>query len=523
MDPCSSPPASRPRIALPFGPLAFCSLLALLAYGVLLHRHFGAVAAGADSGGYYLEARLLTEGKVSAPMRTIPELNPPDRWSFTPLGTIGDEACTKLSPTYPPGLPLHYALFGSVGGWKTGIRYFGVGIALAAIVLVYGLLRQLGLTAAMAAAGATALAVCPQFLFVSLVPLSDTVATAWCTAAVLAALRGARDGRWAAGAGAAFGLAVLVRPANAILLPTLLVLLWGWRGLLGAALGGLPAAGFLAWYNYRLYGHPLASGYGDVFGSEMLFQREVIGPTLRHYAEWLPRLLPLGLGLVLAPFLPWRQRPRELTALWLWWLAFAGFYACYYFTHTTWWFLRFVLPAFPALIALSAWSIEGALIRLSSRVAQPLPAYGAAVVFVVSLALGLYWNARQHVLLMGAYQQPYRDVSYWVERHTPTGALIATRQCSSAIFFYTDRPILRWDCTPAERFGRLREGLRQSGRPCYAVLFPHEVEEGAIAERMPGTWERVTEVSGIGIWKLEPGAGGPGRAEPGAPPPSGRR
>ena len=88
------------------------------------------------------------------------------------------------------------------------------------------------------------------------------LATTWCLAAMWAALRARRDRRWAAACGVAFGIAVLIRPTNAVLLPALVVLLgFDWRRLGLAVVGGLPCVAWLAVYNHSLYGGALRSGY----------------------------------------------------------------------------------------------------------------------------------------------------------------------------------------------------------------------------------------------------------------------
>src|SRR5207247_606421 len=96
---------------------------------------------------------------------------------------------------------------------------------------------------ALAAAGAAVLGGCPIFVFTSIQPLSDTLATTWTLASVFTALRARRHAGWAVACGAAFSVAVLVRSTNAVLLPALVVFLGlDWPRLARFVVGGIPGA-----------------------------------------------------------------------------------------------------------------------------------------------------------------------------------------------------------------------------------------------------------------------------------------
>ena len=64
-------------------------------------------------------------------------------------------------------------------------------------------------------------------------------------------------------AAAAFGMGVLVRPTNALLLPAVLVAMPLSPAALGLlVLGGAPFAVFNSTYNYFTYGEMFNNGYG---------------------------------------------------------------------------------------------------------------------------------------------------------------------------------------------------------------------------------------------------------------------
>jgi hypothetical protein len=81
-------------------------------------RYAGAYAGGADSAGYLNSARLLSEGRVSTPMRALPELPPGPTTSelYMPLGFV-TTGTDRLASAYPIGLPALIAAASYAVGW----------------------------------------------------------------------------------------------------------------------------------------------------------------------------------------------------------------------------------------------------------------------------------------------------------------------------------------------------------------------------------------------------------------------
>ena len=124
--------------------------------------------------------------------------------------------------------------------------------ALLCLLLLYLLARDFGLSPIWSASTALIFAAWPVFLFQALQPMSDIVATLWSLAAILFARRSRARPAWALGAGAAFGIAILVRPTNVLLaLPLAFALPMSGPSLVLFAAGGLPFAGLLAAYNLQ--------------------------------------------------------------------------------------------------------------------------------------------------------------------------------------------------------------------------------------------------------------------------------
>lgn len=492
-----TPPAAAPTPAPRWARVLLTALL--LAWAVFQIRHTTTVAAGSDSSGYLNFARLLAAGELSAAHRLPPGLpegsNPVH---FIPLGFWPMPDTGRMAPTYPPGLPLHLAGAGLLLGWQTGPLAVIVGGAVAGLLLIYLAARELGLPPASALAGAAMLGLSPVFVFTSLQPLSDTLATTWCCAAFYAALRARRGGQaWSVATGAAVAVAVLVRPTDVLIVPALVVLLGTLPRLAGATLGGLPGALWLGYVNQHLYGHPLASGYGDVLQT---LGREWLSVTLVHYARWLPTLLPaLLLVLPWLALLRWRQQGRALLALGLWWFAFLAFYGFYSVTHEAWWCLRFILPALPALILGALLGLEAWLDR-ASRASLQRRQIAAAGLALWSGALLVFWTPRLELLSMSRYEKAYEDATRWAGANLPAGSVVATLAASGAIHHYTPFAVLRWDTMQPAEFARYRESLERNRQPLFALLFPHETA-ALLAERLPGDWEKVAEISGLTYWK----------------------
>ena len=80
-----------------------------------------------------------------------------------------------------------------------------------------------------------------------------------------------------------------------------------------------------------------------------MLSAEWLVPSLRLYLWGLPLLLtPLVFLAAGLPFLL-RKEPLRASALVAWIVCLLGFYSFYRCTHETLWYLRFVMPAFPAL------------------------------------------------------------------------------------------------------------------------------------------------------------------------------
>jgi hypothetical protein len=473
-------------------------VLAFLAYALVLALHMGAYAGGSDSSGYMNNARLIARHRLHVEQRAIRGI-PPDTlpsYTYVPLGFI-PIGHAEMVPTYPVGLSLFFLAFSPLVGWTLAP---GLAIwlhALAGVLLTFALARAMGFSREGAALGALLLAISPVYLFISVQALSDVPALTWCTAAMLGAWLSRRHRLWALAAGGALAVAVIMRPSNLLIaLPVGLCLGLDWRRWFWLGLGGLPGAIFLALLNHALYGSPFTTGYGAV---EQIFKWEYAPLSLRNYALYLPELLTPAVVLVFA--LPWlaRRGSRLLVAtLAVWLLSFAGFYAFYFHTHETWWYLRFLLPAFPAAIIAILLAGRALARRWSPRAVRLGLAVSAGLAFVWSG----FWTLQKHALSIGDSEYRYVQVAHWAQSRLPANAIIATMQTSGALFYYTPLTLIRYDQFHPDDFAKIVRAAAAGARPIYAALFPFEVKH-ALEQQMPGQWTQVGAVRDTTFWRLD--------------------
>jgi hypothetical protein len=198
--------------------------------------------------------------------------------------------------------------------------------------------------------------------------------------------------------------------------------------------------------------------------------------------------------------------PRLKGVLVTWALIFAVFYAANIHTHETWWYLRFLLPAFPPLI-IAALLVARALV---SRLGLRLQPGWLALAGVLVAAYGAAWTLHLGAHRIGFQEKVYSDGIAWMRPRLPANAVVAAMQTSGALFYYTDYAFFRWDMiTPAD-FDRIVRACQSAHRPIYAALFPFEVQDApwkAFEGHLTGHWTQVGAVSHISIFRLDmPGA-----------------
>jgi len=391
-----------------------------------------------------------------------------------------------------------------VFGWTTAPFFISPIAALLCLELVYLIARQLALSRLASVAATTMVALCPFFVMQAIQPMSDIVGMFWCLAAVAAALATRRGGTlWALAAGFAFGIAVLVRPANLVVLAAvLLALRWRRWNLPALLLGAVPPFLFLTRYDTAVHGAWHRTGY-EVAGLRDAFSTRPFLRRLAYYAEWTIRTMsPLVAGGALSAAAD-RKLPRiDRLLLFCWPAAYFAFYA-FHDPYDSWWYLRYLLPGVPAIAIAS-------VVAWRDFVAHPLRggrARLAAVLSVAVLAIVLFVETRairaRDVLSTGVGQKAYLTASHWAQRYVPDTGLVLSHEMSGALAFYSDRLPVRWDWLEPARFAVVEARARAQGYSWYALLMPQELESARRAA--PGTWTLLSRVPGsdITLWRVD--------------------
>ncbi len=439
--------------------------------------HYGTFAAAdTDPYGYISEAELMARGALRVDQRFA--LTMPWRkaeLSFIP--TAFKEATTPgfIVPTYPPGLPLVMAAALRITNARDAVFYvvpvLGAMIVCATAVLGWKLRSEL-----VGASAAVLLATSPSFVLQVTQPVSDVPAAAWWTLSVILALHAAP---WAPPlAGAAAALAILTRP-NLVPLAGVLVAFYLWRVLRADVsrrraemwrtvwfsvpiLAGCVAVGAI---NDYLYGSPLRSGYAPL---QELYRWEHVMPNLDRYPRWLLTTQSpfIYLGFV-APFLT-----RVKSQSWLL-LAFAGLvillYIPYgYFERDNWGYLRFLLPAYPALIVLS---LLAGVALVGRVVPDARRSVIVTIIFVIVLAgWQSYESVRRNTLGLRHVEQRYVDVGRYIAAGMPSDAVLIAALHSGSIRYYSARVTIYYPNLHFTELDRAVAALIAMGRRPYFVL-----------------------------------------------------
>jgi 4-amino-4-deoxy-L-arabinose transferase-like glycosyltransferase len=349
----------------------------------------------------------------------------------------------------------------------------------------------------------------PAFFFQLLgAPMSDIPAAAWWALALTLLLKGGRGAIFAAGIAA--GLAILTRP-NLLAVVVVLGLYLRWLAvtdrehrrarLTALALFSLPVVAaclVVAALNDAWYGSPLRSGY-----SADLFNMAFWKINVLNYPRWLTESqTPLLLVGFAAPFVVHWLKPdgaARRPAAWLLAGVAMAVFASYLFYQPfgAWWFLRFLLPGFPALAVLTCVAV--------AAVATRLGASGRAVAIALVIAAAFVgYRYEKDIQLLGEYR--YRMVGEWVRDNLPERSIVLAMQHSGSVLHYAGRPIVRYDLLSGEDYEAALDEMIQAGYHPYLVADGSEIEQ--VRERrsprsaLDGVPIAILPLGNVTIWNL---------------------
>jgi hypothetical protein len=464
----------------------FGSAIAALLVGWLGVTYGTYAASGSDPYGYISQADLWASGRLSLDFTSLAPLPwGNSEWTLSPLGYRPGLDPYTIVPTYAPGLPMLMAASALLFG-QSAVFLVVPACAALAVWLTYVLGRQLydplaGLMAAFL------LATSPAFLYQTMWPMSDVPVTMFWILAAVSANR--TTVCTPALSGLAAAAAVIIRPnlVPLAIVPAILIAgrtaSPGYRalvrplGLYVAAL--LPGPVLVAVLNWYWYGAPLKSGYGSF---DSLYALAHFWPNARLYAGWLLETQSPFVLLAVLPFLSQRWRSetgllRELhvraaivvfTAL----LLVSYFF---YLVFEAWWYLRFLLPAFPLMLILASGGLASRLRRIHA---------GAEVVMLLVAIPLIAWMAQvgasRGIFSLRDFEQRYVRVAGDIADMIPDSAVVISMQHSGSLRYYADRLTLRYDYLPPRGLDRAVEALVDRGMHPYLLLERWE-EPGFIA------------------------------------------
>jgi hypothetical protein len=448
--------------------------LAVLAAGI---RWGAMVAGGADSYGYVSQAGLWPQGRLVVQqeiVRSSPWPDAAETWS--PLGyRPSPHQPDGIVPIYAPGLPLLMAICQRLAGYCAAFVVVPLCGGLT-IWLTFVLGRRVFGAPGVALWGASLVATSPVFLYQLMNAMSDVPVTAfWILALVLAVMRRPLA------SGLAMSVAIAIRPnlAPLAVVPAL------WLAVTSAAkaprdalpirfaIGLTPAVVGIAWLNGALYESPLVSGYGTTGD---LYSLRFFGTNVRQFATWMAEVetpvVAIGALYFAAP--SWFNTPQIPRARLLLGGSLAVVMLSYVFYQPfdAWWYLRFLLPMWPALMLVTAVVLEAVVYRWVGRFSSLAIAALAALLAYH----GIHAAVTRSVFDLGREERRYIDVGRFLASHTEPDAVILSLQHSGSVRLYAGRLTLRYAVLDPLWLDRAVGYLQSIGRHPYFVLDGGEVD-----------------------------------------------
>jgi hypothetical protein len=278
-------------------------------------------------------------------------------------------------------------------------------------------------------------------------------------------------------AGAAAALALLIRPNTVpvAIVPLLLVLSASPRTtprIRRAALfiGPVVAAAVLiAALNAVFYGSALTSGYGSLSD---LYSIEYVIPNTKQYASWFSSTqTPLAFLWLAAPLLAagGSERLRLLIVTVIYPVLVYAMYAAYLPWHE-WWYLRFLLPAFPVVCA----AVGAVMVTVVKRFHRSGVALAAIFVVFASAVVHEWRFVRDAGVFRYATDDQRFAMALEFANTLPRDAVLVSVAHSGTLNFYTGRDVLRWEVVAPEQLDEALTYLRRHGHTLYFIGDPSE-------------------------------------------------
>jgi hypothetical protein len=308
---------------------------------------------------------------------------------------------------------------------------------------------------------------------------------------------------------------MLVRPQLWFVPPAFAIFLFfGCRdaksGVARAALFCAPVAAAvaaLALINASWYGGALKSGYGTM---GELYSWSSVWPNLQRYPAWLLRSHSPIVLLSLVPVFAARRTGARTMVVRLLLLLAAATWLCYlaYAPFEEWWYLRFLLPAIPATLILTALGIRA----VTRTVPEPWgKAAAIGIVLLMVFAQLRFTRAQQMLGPLQQGEQRYIEVGRYLREALPKNAIVLAIQHSGSGRFYSGLPTVRFDLIDKSWVPRAAQALTGEGYRPFAVFedweLPQVRELLGLAPEAALPWTlvaRMREPVGVSVFALVP-------------------
>jgi hypothetical protein len=459
-------------------PARVASLLALASTGIALAWNTWAIG-GSDAYAYGTQADAWLSGELLTPVPMAGEAPWPNTLvTLTPLGMRPRHDLMAIASITASGLSwIMASMKGLLGHWAA---FIVAPLATGVLVWCTFVIGRRVSTPGIGLGAAWLVATSPTVLSLGKSVMSDVPAAAAWAAAMAGMLAGTP--RTVAGAGVAAGVAITIRPNLAPLVVVLLA--WGlWCDLRARrpavqrlVLCAAPAAVgvvAVALVNQSVNGSPVESGYGDL---GQLFSLAHLPVNLRRYGAWMietqtPLVLAGLVALCVSVRRVWRSGatgPSGAQLLGGMTLAVIAAYAAYT-PFDAWWFLRFLLPAWPAILVATVIAV----FSVTSVVRQGRPEAALSVgligVYTASAAV------RLGVFPAGEGERRYATLAQLVAGVTPPGSVVIAGPHVGEVRYYGGRLSLRFDQLDPAWLDRTVAWLHEQQRPVFLLLEDSEL------------------------------------------------
>ena len=139
-----------------------------------------------------------------------------------------------------------------------------------------------------------------------------------------------------------------------------------------------------------------------------------------------------------------------------------------------WWYIRFLLPATPVLLAFAAIVCTRALERLPGRRRSAITVAVMAALTLIASGWFVHVARQRAVFELVALESRFRIAGDYAGRALTDAAIVLAVQQSGSIRYYGRRGTLAWDAVAGDALDAAVGALASAGRPVFFALEDNE-------------------------------------------------